>query len=272
MMVKVFSVSEMAAAEKAADAAGLTYDQMMETAGRRVAEAIMARWPVKEMPVLVLVGPGNNGGDGLVAGRYLAEAGADVAFYLYRPRDAAQDANLAKVQAMGLFVVEAGFDQQYRVLRTRLDLSDIVIDALLGTGVTRPIGGDLAKLMKQLRAGIQARQTAMAAVHHSGLISTAWIGEAEGIDQLARPLTVAVDCPTGLNCDSGELDPLALPAQLTVTFAGPKQGHFRFPGADACGELVVADIGIPPTLPAVARVNRRRELAYRIARAPGARR
>ncbi|HID52160.1 MAG TPA: bifunctional ADP-dependent NAD(P)H-hydrate dehydratase/NAD(P)H-hydrate epimerase, partial [Anaerolineae bacterium] len=77
--MKVFSVAEMVAAEKAADAAGVTYDQMMETAGKAVAEAIISRWPVEGASVLVLVGPGNNGGDGLVCGRYLAEAGADTA-------------------------------------------------------------------------------------------------------------------------------------------------------------------------------------------------
>jgi len=65
---------------------------------------------------------------------------------------------------------------------------------------------------------------------------------------------VAVDCPSGLNCDTGELDTLALPADLTVTFAGPKRGHFIFPGASACGELVVADIDIPPDLPIVAEI------------------
>jgi NAD(P)H-hydrate epimerase len=68
------------------------------------------------------------------------------------------------------------------------------------------------------------------------------------------PFVVAVDCPSGLNCDTGELDFLAFPAHLTVTFAGPKRGHFRFPGAAACGELVVADIGIAADSPEVAGV------------------
>ena len=66
---------------------------------------------------------------------------------------------------------------------------------------------------------------------------------------------VAVDCPSGLNCDTGALDELAFPADLTVTFAGPKRGHFMFPGAAACGELVVADIGISTDLPEVAAVK-----------------
>ncbi len=79
--------------------------------------------------------------------------GADVVFYLYKPRDPEQDANFAKIQEMGLLVIEAGFDQRYRVLRTRLNITDIVIDALLGTGVTRPIDGELANLLKQVQAG-----------------------------------------------------------------------------------------------------------------------
>ena len=85
-MIKIFSVAQMVAAEKAADASGVSYDQMMETAGRGVAEAIIARRRVSGKRVLVLVGPGNNGGDGLVAARYLSEAGAEVVVYLYRWR------------------------------------------------------------------------------------------------------------------------------------------------------------------------------------------
>ncbi len=69
MAIKVFTVAEMVAAERAADAAGVSYDEMMETAGRRVAEAIIERMPVRDRRVLILVGPGNNGGDGLVAGK-----------------------------------------------------------------------------------------------------------------------------------------------------------------------------------------------------------
>ena len=80
MTIKVFTVAEMKAAEKAADAAGHSYADMMEFAGRAVARAVGRRYEVANRQVLVLVGPGNNGGDGLVAGRYLAEDGATVAF------------------------------------------------------------------------------------------------------------------------------------------------------------------------------------------------
>jgi ADP-dependent NAD(P)H-hydrate dehydratase / NAD(P)H-hydrate epimerase len=253
--LKIFSVDEMVAAEKAADSAGVSYDQMMETAGKAVAEAVMARWLVAERIVTVLVGPGNNGGDGLVAGRYLAQAGADVTFYLFKERDLAADPNLAKVTEMGLFALNAAFDQRFRVLRTRLNISDIVIDALLGTGVSRPIGGELAKLMKHLQAGLEERQQILADKQRSTLTSVAALEPQPASQDFHRPIVVAVDCPSGLNCDTGTIDPLAVTADLTVTFAGPKRGHFIFPGATYCGELVVADIGIDPALPEVSEVG-----------------
>ncbi|MBK8903851.1 MAG: NAD(P)H-hydrate dehydratase [Anaerolineaceae bacterium] len=271
--MKLFTVSQMVAAEKTADSLGNSYAHMMETAGRGVAEAVMARWPMAGASVLVLVGPGNNGGDGLVAGRILAEAGADVAFYLFKPRDPAKDENYAKIQQMGLFAVNASFDQRFRVLRTRLRVTDILIDALLGTGVTRPITGDLAKLMQQATTGLAERRAELAAAvrpmltnltNFSDKVTRRQGDKVTSADPVTlspghlvtpsplhpftpsplHPFTVAVDCPSGLNCDTGELDPVALPADLIVTFAGPKRGHFIFPGATAVGELVVADIGI----------------------------
>ena len=245
--MKLFTVEQMVAAEKTADFQGNSYAQMMESAGRSLAAAIIERYRVEGASVLVLVGPGNNGGDGLVAGRYLAEAGADVAFYLFKPRDPAQDENFAKIQQMGLFAVEASFDQRFRVLRTRLNITDILIDALLGTGVTRPISGDLARLMQQAAAGLTERRADLAGQSRPILTNLTNFSD-ERISAANYPVTVAVDCPSGLNCNTGELDPVALPAHLTVTFAGPKRGHFIFPGATAVGELVVADIGITPEM------------------------
>jgi NAD(P)H-hydrate epimerase len=251
--MKVFTIAEMVAAEKEADAAaqnhapyGITYAQMMENAGKATAQAIMARLLVKGKRVLVLVGPGNNGGDGLVCGRVLAQAGADVSFYLSHPRDPERDPNLAQVQEMGLNVLRLDFDQRYRLLRLQLNGVDIVVDALLGTGVSRPISGELAKLMRQVRAGIDERGQIIASQRRTPLTH---LGQLQPVSPPNGPLIVAVDCPSGLNCDTGELDPLALPAHLTVTFAAAKRGHFIFPGASACGELVVADIGIAPDLP-----------------------
>ncbi len=216
--MKIFTVAEMIAAEKAADNAGVSYAQMMESAGKAVADTIVARFSVVGRHVHILVGTGNNGGDGLVAGRHLAEAGAIVTIYLHRPRDAETDDNYAKLVEMG---VEMSGKTAVSIQNSQH--ADILIDALLGTGVTRPVGGRMADLLR--------------AIHQNRI-----------------PPVVAVDCPSGLNCDNGSLDPSAMAAQLTITFGAAKRGHFRFPGAAACGELVIADIGIPSSLPAITSV------------------
>lgn len=246
--MKLLSVAEMAAAEKDADAAGHSYEQMMELAGRGVAEAIQHRYNVNGLRVIVLVGPGNNGGDGLVTGRYLTQAGAKVVFYLYESREQG-DKNFAQIQEMGLDALVAEFDQQYRTLRLRLNGCDMVVDALLGTGVSRPITGEMAQLLRQVKGGLQERAGLLAEeLAHTQTIPTSLSFVSPNFEQLPtpapRPVVVAVDCPSGLNCDTGEIDPLTIPADLTVTFAAPKRGHFLFPGASACGELVVADIGL----------------------------
>jgi len=270
-MIKVFSVAEMVAAERASDAAGNRYDEMMEKAGKAIAVAIVERFLVAGHNVTILVGPGNNGGDGLVAGRYLAAEGADVTFYLYRARDPQKDRNLALVQDLELPVLLFENDQGSRALRARLNTTDILIDGLLGTGVTRPVEGDLAKLMVKVNAVLNERTKRTNKQNKPRLISISQV-ESEPSESVgsvgrhgstnddknvlsARPVVVAVDCPSGLNCDSGALDPLAIGADLTVTFAGPKRGHFAFPGAGACGELVVADIDISLDLPEVKAVS-----------------
>jgi NAD(P)H-hydrate epimerase len=256
-MIKVFSVAQMVAAEKASDAAGNSYDEMMEKAGQAVAQAIIERWPVSGQRVTILVGPGNNGGDGLVAGRFLAQAGAHVTFYLYRRRDRQQDHNFAQVQDMALPLLLAEQDPNYQELGGRLRASDIVIDALLGTGVSRPIGGNLAGLMAEAQKALRIGGAKERKNRGAGAL-TSLTGQSP-IDPHAstapEPTIVAVDCPSGLNCDSGALDKLSFPAALTVTFAGPKRGHFVFPGAAACGEIVVADIDISLELPEVAAVQ-----------------
>lgn len=245
--MKVFSVAEMVAAEKEADAQGNSYEEMMEQAGRGVAEAIIAQYDVRHKRILVLVGPGNNGGDGLVAGHYLAQAGANVVFYLFKPRTAESDANFARLEEQNLPIFTADFDQRFRVLRLRLNGCDFVLDALLGTGVSRPIQGELAQLLRQVRAGLEERAQIMA--QEAGLVNESGLTPITAVSPLAhppRPQVIAVDCPSGLHCDTGELDLLTLPADLTVTFGGPKHGHFLFPGAGACGRLITASIGLNP--------------------------
>jgi len=141
---------EMRAIERSADATGHTYAQMMERAGAAVAEAIVSRAaPIDGKRVCVLVGPGNNGGDGLVAGRILSEQGAQVGFYLVKSRDEPDD-NLTAVRERNLLVALAGDDQRGRVLKNLLATADVVIDAVLGTGFVLPLKGESASCWPRL--------------------------------------------------------------------------------------------------------------------------
>ncbi|MEW6567554.1 MAG: NAD(P)H-hydrate dehydratase [Chloroflexota bacterium] len=228
-MTKIVTVEEMRAIESAADAGGLTYAQMMENAGRAVAEAIVKRvGPVDGKRIAILVGGGNNGGDGLVAGHYLAEAGALVSAYLASPRPE-DDVNLVRLRCHGMLIANAADDQRHRVLRNLMSSADIVLDALLGTGFNLPLRGSIQDVLAAAGKALAERS--------------------------ASPLVVAVDCPSGLDCDSGQIAPETLRAQLTVTLAAAKIGLLRFPGATAVGDLVVADIGIPDTQPQLAAVS-----------------
>ena len=236
--VKIITVEESRYLEKKTDEGGVSFAEMMERAGRGTARAIRRRIGARGKRVLVLVGPGNNGGDGLVAAHYLWEMGARVTCYLWK-RNIEDDPNFQRVKEDRLPVVWAEDDEGFEALRGLLTGADAVVDALLGVGVDRPIGGTLKELLDAIRQTID---------EHSAPNELAETVPSNSVTP--APLIVAVDCPTGLNCDTGALDPATVPAGLTVTFAYPKVGLLRFPGAEAVGHIVVADIGIPPELAA----------------------
>ncbi len=238
--MKIVTVDEMQRIEAESDAAGHSYAAMMEQAGRSVAQAITARRKVEGASILILVGPGNNGGDGLVAARYLSEAGAHVTCYLLKPRDPGADENFRLIQAGKIPIVLAEEDEGWHDLQRHAREADILVDALLGTGTRLPLRGRLGDLLAQVGDVLAARQQSQ----HATLTSLTSPIPA----RRDHPLIVAVDGPTGLDYSSGALDEAALRADLTVTFAYPKVGHFRFPGAGILGELIVADIGIDPAI------------------------
>ncbi len=230
----ILSVSEMRALESTADVAGHSYAQMMAMAGEGVARAILHRQNVRGRRVLVLVGPGHNGGDGLVAARLLKEAGATVTAYLSRERDAARDGVFRQAVERGVTVVTARADAEGEELRRLTLQAHVLVDALLGTGATPPLRGTIADILRTVRGALaQGRPAPPISLNRVGTPPP------------PRPFIVAVDGPSGMDFDSGEVDALTLTAHLTVTFAAPKWGHFRMPGAARVGELVVADLGIP---------------------------
>ena len=234
--VKIITVEKSRYLENKANEGGLSFAEMMESAGRGTALAIQRRIGARGKRVLILVGPGNNGGDGLVAAHYLWEMGARVTCYLWK-RNIDNDANFRRAKDDRLPMVWAEDDEGFEALRGLLTGADAVVDALLGVGVDRPIGGTLKELLDAVR---QTKDEQSAPRELAETVPSNSVAPA--------PLIVAVDCPTGLDCDTGALDPAAVPADLTVTFAYPKLGLLRFPGAEAVGHIVVADIGIPPEL------------------------
>jgi NAD(P)H-hydrate epimerase len=234
--VKIITVEKSRDLENRANDGGLSFDEMMENAGKATAATVRRRVGAKGKRVVVLVGPGNNGGDGLVAAHFLWDMGARVTCYMWK-RDIPGDANLRRVRDDRIPVVWAEDDAGLEALRGLASSADAVVDALLGVGVTRPIGGTLNEVLDAVREVVEENRS-------PNTLSEA-VPSRSGD---SGPLIVAVDCPTGLNCDTGELDPAALCADVTVTFAHPKVGLMRFPGAEAVGEIVVADIAIPAKL------------------------
>jgi hydroxyethylthiazole kinase-like uncharacterized protein yjeF len=205
-MIELLTTAEMAEADRLTIAGGTPGIELMENAGRAVADAAAA-WP-QGRRVVVVAGPGNNGGDGFVAARLLAERGFDVrvAFVGNKARlkgDAARAAGRWSGPTEGASpasLAEAG----------------IVIDALFGAGLDRPVEG-LPRVM------IEAMNAAGVPV-------------------------IAVDLPSGVNGTSGAVMGVAVRASRTVTFFRRKTGHLLLPGRTHCGPVTVADIGIPDSV------------------------
>lgn len=242
--MKLVTAEEMSALEQQADASGVSYHTMMERAGQAVADAIRVAYNLnKNARVAFLIGPGNNGGDGLVAARHLAKLGYRVAAYLAEERPS-DDPNVALAVQAGVRVVASDKDAKLKLWRRMVRECDIFVDALLGTGVSRPIEGRFRDILLAAAEELAVEKGAL--LHLPSLMrGAAQPKEPPKPMPLPAPHhVVAVDLPSGLNADTGALDPAAIPADLTVTFAFPKRGHFLFPGAAAVGRLLVADIGI----------------------------
>ncbi|HEY6405975.1 MAG TPA: NAD(P)H-hydrate dehydratase [Ktedonobacteraceae bacterium] len=214
----IVSVDEMRALEtRAAEEYGLTSPILMENAGKSGAE-ILARYiaekgsqkrPIDTLEFLVLVGPGNNGGDGLVMARYLEQWGGHVTSYRW------------KEQQLSVQGREIPTEEVPARLEEIMQQCDYVLDALLGTGRSRPLPENMRTLLERVRLEREKRKALR---------------------------IIAVDLPSGMNADTGTVDPGTIAADITVTLAYPKQGFFFFPGRDYIGELYVGDIGLPAEL------------------------
>lgn len=229
-MEKVVSVSEMVAIEREADLKGLTYGMMMENAGLGLALEIASRYgDIKNRSVLALVGGGNNGGDALVALIRLADMGWRVSAYLVMPRDD-NDTLISRYNQTSGQLYSFEMDPQSEILSMLLADGGILLDGIFGTGIRLPLRGPAKSCLKFVKEFINSNKLH---VH-----------------------IVAVDCPSGVDCDNGMVAEETLPADLTVTMAAIKKGMLYWPAADFMGTTVVVRIGDLSTLSAWQKVRR----------------
>jgi ADP-dependent NAD(P)H-hydrate dehydratase / NAD(P)H-hydrate epimerase len=206
-MIEILSNAEMAEADRLSIAGGIAGATLMENAGTAVARAISAR----QNPggrLVVLAGPGNNGGDGFVAARVLAQQGYAVTVVLVGALERLKGDAAAAAKAWGQGVATAKPEG--------LSGADIIVDALFGAGLDRPVSG-LAQAM------------------------------IEAVNAQACPV-IAVDLPSGINGTTGAVMGAAIKAEQTVTFFRKKPGHLLMPGRAHCGQVSVVPIGIPDTV------------------------
>lgn len=217
--MKLVSVSEMQAIEREANASGYTYAHMMEQAGGNLAQVVIEEcYDLLAGGILGLVGSGNNGGDTLVALALLAKEGVNATACILRPRPL-DDPLVARLNESGGSVIDAINLSDYAQFTDILSQHSILLDGILGTGFRLPLKDDLARLMAAVKSRL------------------AGPGK--------HPFVVAVDCPSGIDCDSGAAADECLPADLTVTMAAIKQGLLKFPAYNLVGKLRLIGIGLP---------------------------
>lgn len=209
--MKVVTSEEMAKIDKLTiEKYGIPSLVLMEKAALSVSKHIIDLGAKK---LLILAGPGNNGGDGIAVGRILKNKEIDIKiFQLFNENklsiDCKKQINIAEKFRIPIF-------KRYPT-KKELSEADIILDAIFGTGLERKIEGELENFINILNS--------------------------------LNKKVVAVDLPSGISADTGEVLGTAVSAILTVTFGLPKRGHFLFPGRDYVGKLIIEDIGFPKAL------------------------
>jgi hydroxyethylthiazole kinase-like uncharacterized protein yjeF len=216
-MVKLFSVKEMHELEVEANSSGLTYEMMMENAGNGLAKEIGNAYShFSNRKIISLVGTGNNGGDALVALNHLQKNNWNTIAYIVKARKP-DDPLVERYINSGGKVVNAENDSGFRKLKKTITECSILIDGVFGTGIKLPLHGEVAEILANVKTIIETGSYTLK--------------------------VVAVDCPSGVDCETGEAANEAIPADITVTMAGVKAGLIRFPAARIAGDVRVANIG-----------------------------
>ena len=218
-MMKLVSVEQMLSFEKEADSNGLSYQKMMENAGTGLAKEIQSiahSHSYDSEKLLGLVGPGNNGGDTLIALRKLAEQELDVTAYLIN-RGTLDDHLLVQFKNGGGKAVVCEEDLHYKLLNELIMNCEILVDGVLGTGFKLPLKSEIKLPLQNINRTIRELEI--------------------------PPIVIAVDCPSGIDCNTGEVSDESIPADFTICMAAVKQGLLKLPAYEFVGELKVVDIG-----------------------------
>ena len=216
--MKIVTADQMRHIEDRSEEMGVSKDALMERAGLESALFIRrAHAPVYGVPIVVLVGPGNNGGDGLVVARHLHNWGARVTLYICRDRRA-PDPKFDIVNDLGVPVIAASDDVGFAKLRELLGTAHVVVDSVLGIGRIRPLEGTVRDILLLLA------ETKTARTHMT---------------------TVAIDVPSGMDADSGNADHACPAVDVTLSMGYPKVGHYAYDAAARIGKLETVDIGLP---------------------------
>jgi NAD(P)H-hydrate epimerase len=216
--MQIVSVAQMVELEKEANQRGLTYAKMMENAGKGLTDFVHQNYfKISGQLVLGLIGNGNNGGDTLIALTTLLKVGWNAKAYLVKERNL-NDPLISNFSSAGGEVVELSEDHSSLRLKKWLKEADVILDGILGTGVQLPLRGDIPKALSLIKN-----------VQSSAII-------------------VAVDCPSGVDCDTGETAAESLKADQTVCLAAVKAGLLKKPAYKYTGEIKVVEIGLPKTL------------------------
>jgi hydroxyethylthiazole kinase-like uncharacterized protein yjeF len=219
--MKVATAEEMRQLDQTAiEDVGIPGVVLMENAGLHVVRVMKEHFSdLREKKVLIVCGKGNNGGDGFVVARHLSNRGVDVRVTLLTEKHSLKgDAklNFSIAEKMNLPIIEITSNEQIPAFRNLLQQADIVVDAILGTGLTEAVQGFYKNII-------------------------------ESINKAHKPI-VAVDIPSGLSADTGVVPGSCIHADVTVTFGVPKRGLILYPAANYVGDLRVVDIGIPKHL------------------------
>ena len=209
--MKLFYSSNIRSVESEAENSGFSTLRMMENAGSAAANVILEKYKVKDASVVIIAGNGNNGGDGFVCARKLYEAGANVSVVLAcgMPKTSNSSETLSKLSKLPIRIYNSSDFESKTVIK----YADYIIDAIFGIGFRGNLEGDVLELVSTANEGVATK--------------------------------IALDLPSGCECDTGSVGNACFCADVTISFIGVKPCHVLYPSSDYCGKLVMVGIGIP---------------------------